>query len=109
MKRNLKKAYITEKMDEAKGDSKKCWKLLDSISNRTKVKEKTEPDMMTQEKANQTNNFFATVGLKIQEQCQSNVEENVPEQPIPHGSPANLNSFSFKPETSSKVEKLIDN
>ena len=109
MKRNLKKAYITEKMDEAKGDSKKCWKLLDSISNRTKVKEKTEPDMMTQEKANQANNFFATVGLKIQEQCQSNVEENVPEQPIPHGAPANLNSFSFKPETSSKVEKLIDN
>ena len=66
LKRTLKKDYVTEKFAEANGDTTKSWKLLNALTNRNGIKEAEEPDMMTQEKANRFNKFFATIGLEIQ-------------------------------------------
>ena len=66
MKRNLKEKYLSEKLDEAQNDSKKCWKILNAVTNRTKVKDSIEPEMITQAKSNEYNKFFATVGVEIQ-------------------------------------------
>ena len=38
LKRNLKKKYITEKLEEADGDGRKSWNLINSISGRQKIK-----------------------------------------------------------------------
>ena len=107
-KRNLKQEYIAEKMEEAGRDSNKCWKLLNAVTNRLKVLETTEPDMMTQEKANKHNNFFATIGLEIQKKL-AQTAPPTQEQPVQNEAPEIKPMFSFKAETQKNIEKLIDN
>ena len=99
LKRKLKKKYVTEKFSEAQGDAKKCWNLLNRITNRQRTRDVTEPEMLDQEKVNDINSYFATVGLEIQKK----LNLRPPELNI-----AGLGGFSFKPETESSVEKLID-
>ena len=72
LKRKLKKMYVTEMFEEAHSDSKKCWKILNVITNRTKAKDTVEPEMLNQEKVNKYNKYFATVGLEIQKKLKIN-------------------------------------
>ena len=102
LKRNLKKSYITEKLEEADGDGKKCWKLINSITGRQKNKEDKEPDMMTQEKADRFNKFFATIGSEIQKKIGVRPQRQIPKMK------ANMPSFKFKDEEQSNIEKIID-
>lgn len=99
LKRKLKKNYLTEKIAEAQGDMKKCWKILDHITNRKKAKHSTEPDMLNQEKVNTFNNYFATIGIEIQRKLNIN---------LPTNDFDGLTGFNFKPETEESVVKLID-
>ena len=102
LKRNLKQQYITEKINEAQGDGKKLWNMLNYMTNRQKSRDDKEPDMMTQEKADRYNKFFATVGMEIQKKIGISQESSVPVfQP-------NMSAFSFKEETQSNIEKIID-
>lgn len=103
MKRNLKRKFINEKMDEAKEDSNKCWKLLNYITYRKKSKKVTEPEMMTQDKADKYNNFFATIGIEIQKQLGVNHEQCS----NPHEIQVQGN-FKFSEENESTIGKLID-
>ena len=66
MKCKLKKSYIIEKLEEYKNDVSKLWKLLNFLSGRQKG-EKVEPECLSQQKANEHNHFFATVGIRVQE------------------------------------------
>ena len=127
MKRNLKRNFINEKLDEAVGDSKKCWKLLSYITNRKKNKTTTEPEMMTQEKADKCNKFFTTIGTKIQEELKPRPDEAVRRKSIRKSRSKsrrksrsksrskstsleeNLATFQFSEENPTNVEKLIDN
>ena len=103
LKRNLKEKFITEKLEEAQYDSKKCWKILNKVTNRTKLKEATEPEMMTQTKANNHNRFFATIGIEIQKKLGMNIQPTTPNQ-----ADDNRPGFEFAPETEDSIAKLID-
>ena len=100
LKKKLKKKYLREKLDESDGNPKQSWAILNQITNRQKTDNNAEPEMMNQEKANTANNYFATVGLKILQKLKIN---------IPRSNIQGLQGFSFKPESVSNVEKLIDN
>ena len=47
-------------------NSKKYWQIINYLTQRTERNETTEPDKMSQEKANNFNKYFATVGEEIQ-------------------------------------------
>ena len=78
MKRNLKEKYLSEKLEDAQNDSKKCWNILNAVTNRTKVKDTIEPDMITQAKANEYNKFFATIGIEIQKKLGIKIKSQTP-------------------------------
>ena len=100
LKRKLKQKYITEKIAEAGTNSKKLWKLMNQITNRTKTKKTVEPDFINQEKANNFNQHFATVGQKIQEELNFQPPEiNFQENDL---------GFNFQPEKEETISKLID-
>ena len=100
MKRNLKKKYITEKLQEYKDNPKKCWKAINLITNRTNVKDSVEPEGVTQEKANVFNSYFATIGEVIQKKLQINTQIN---------NFSGLAGFTFQPETPDSIKKIIAN
>jgi endonuclease/exonuclease/phosphatase (EEP) superfamily protein YafD len=99
LKRKLKKSYFTEKINEVNGDSKKLWKILKEITGTRKNKNTIEPEMLTQEKANKYNTFFATVGAEIQKHLKVQ----------PHSTDySGLKGFEFKDECEGNITKLID-
>lgn len=49
MKRKLKSTYISQKLNEADGNSKKTWNLLNSVTNRKASKDTVEPENINQE------------------------------------------------------------
>ena len=84
--------------------------------------------MMTQEKADKCNNFFATIGTKIQDELRLRPDEAVRRRKSrgrsrsksrrksrsksrrkPRNIEVNLGSFQFSEENSTNVEKLIEN
>ena len=99
LKRKLKKRYVTEKLDENEGNPKSYWKLINDLLFRGKPKKSIEPDMITQEKANQINKFFATIGTEIQKALQTTVQQR-------HFT--GLVGFEFVPETESTISKIFD-
>ena len=100
LKRKLKSLYFTEKLNISENDSKKCWKILNDLTQRTESKETVEPDKMSQDKANKFNIYFATVGEEIQRKLKRKFElKDLSELP----------GFEFKMETQQSIEKMIDN
>ena len=92
-----KKTYIRKQFNEAGTDPVKIWRLYKFLTGRMKDNEDTEPDFMTQTKADEFNKYFTNVGKS-------------PHQiPIPVAqTPRTKEKFSFKPENAEKIEKLID-
>ena len=105
LKRNLKQEYLTEKLGEAQNDGKKCWKILNAVTNRAKVKDAVEPDGMNQEKADEYNKFFATIGIEIQKKLGLTFNRT----PANATNENNIPKFEFSAESQSSIEKLIDN
>ena len=110
-KRELKKEYINDQLDKANGNSKEVWKVYNETTKRTKSKETIEPDLMSQEKADKFNRFFATIGLDIQKKLQSQNQPTTDPEDTDNSETSNPNQphFQFKNETISDIEKLIDN
>ena len=99
LKRKFKKKYVAEKLEESEGNSKSYWKLINDLLFRGKPKKTIEPDMINQDKANQINKFFATVGTEIQKALKTTIHQR------------NLNGligFEFVPETVSSISKIFD-
>lgn len=128
LKRKLKKEYLTKKISDAKDDSKKCWKLLNHITNRSKTSDTVEPDSLTQDKANKYNSYFATIGLEIQKKLNkgtpdtyldsstqtsevkqtSRTHEEAPAHDTTDiSNPEVLAGFNLQPETQESVSKLV--
>ena len=99
IKRTLKKAYYTHKIEEAEGDSRKMWKVLKEATGTGKSRDTVEPEMITKEKANKYNKFFATVGLEIQKELNVQIHST---------DFTELRGFMFKEETNEDIIKLID-
>ena len=73
LKRKLKKIYYTKKIETYEGDPKKMWKILKEVTQTGSKTEDVEPEFLDQNVANNFNNYFATVGTKVQHKL--NVEE----------------------------------
>ena len=100
IKRKLKQRYITEKVAEAGTDSKKLWKVINFITNRTTSRKTVEPDFINQEKADSFNRHFATVGQKVQEELGFQSEKaDLFER---------LMGFEFNQEKEETISKIID-
>lgn len=98
LKKKCKREYYTKRINEYLGDPKKMWSILKDVTNNN-YHENITPDIVNEETANRFNNFFATVGVKVQEKLK-----------IMIGKPKlNQNGvFKFKPETREKIEQLIN-
>ena len=73
--------------------------MLCTCPENKKAKDKIEPDMMTQSKANDFNKYFANVGKEIQEKLKITTNLNNFE---------GLTGFQFQPETDETITKYID-
>ena len=100
-KRLLKQKWIEEEIVKAGNDPFKLWKLYNYLTGREKTYESIEPDNITQEKANQFNEFFSNIG-KAKYPTPDFVNTSSSFENLPKA------SFSFKPENENSIEKLID-
>ena len=99
LKRKLKKKYLTENLTTAKDDPKKTWKILNATIGSNNNEENTEPDLMTQKKADQFNQYFAHIGENILKELNLTVE------------PTDLKGhegFYFTLESEATIAKLIE-
>ena len=111
-----KETYYKEAIDSAKGDSKKLWKIVDTLMN-SKNKEKNFPQKLdiegkkvrhSQVICNNLNSCFANIG--------KNLAKSI--RPVPHSKKLNVNkinhklltnSFFFTPSTTEEVSFIIKN
>ena len=99
-KKSLKRKFTRIELEKAGNDATKLWKLLNTLTNRQNSHQSTEPSNMNQQKANEFNKFFATVGSKYQRHNFKEMESIISEQ--------TKGSFSFKHETETSIIKIID-
>ena len=99
LKRKLKKDYLKTQLSLHKEDPKKSWETINSITDNKKCKDKIEPDMMNQSKANDFNIYFANVGKEIQEKLKLTTNLNNFD---------GLAGFQFQPENIETIKKYID-
>ena len=99
LKRKLKSLYFTEKISSCQNDAKKSWQVINQITQRTVSKETTEPDKMNQDKADNFNKYFATVGEEIQKNLKKEFQAESFE---------GLQGFDFQLETKASIDKIID-
>ena len=102
-KKKLKRVYIHKQLEEIKNDIAKLWALLRVITNRPKNKETIEPEV-DQKKADEYNKFFATVGLRVQNE----IMEKNPKKSFTFSKKELKEKFIFKKETPKRIEKIID-
>ena len=102
MKRKLKKDYTLKGLEEAGTDPAKLWQMYNLLMGTHKPAEDTEPECMSQDKANKYNNFFCQVGQKTIEKPK---DYKIPEALHNENSAPN---FSFEFETIANTEKYID-
>ena len=73
------------------------WSILKEVTNQN-YKEDIHPDIINKDTANRFNNFFANVGMNVQNKLNINIKA-----PILN----NDGTFKFHPENSDKIESLI--
>ena len=98
LKEKKKKVYYTNKLNEIEGDAKQTWSILRELTDGYSDRKDTEPENMDQEKANQYNKYFATVGSNIQKKL------DIKDQRVEK----NNNGYTFIKETEENILKLID-
>ena len=99
-KKYLKRKFTKNELDKAGNDATKLWKLLNILINRQNSQQAAEPSNMSQQKANDFNKFFATVGSKYQRHTFKDKESIISEH--------NNECFSFKHESENSITKIID-
>ena len=101
LKNFLKTKFIKEEIEKAGKDDKELWKLINFLLNTQKSKNIVEPDNLTQEKINDFNKFFATIGFEVQKELK--IDKNQKEQIN-----FDFKPFFFEDENEKSVEKIID-
>ena len=94
-----KATYVKSEMDNAGKDSASLWKMYNYLTGRNQQSDKTEPDYMTQEKANNFNKYFCTIGEKTAPPAQ-NYNNTITGEP--------QSKFSFKEEPPENIKKIIN-
>ena len=101
LKKFLKTKFVKEELEKAGKDEKELWRLINFLLNSQKSKNLVEPDNLSQEKVNDFNKFFATIGHEVQKEL--NIDKNQNEQKT-----HNFELFKFEEENEKTVEKIID-
>ena len=83
----------------ADNDMSELWKLLNLLTDKPKPKF-IEPEKMTQDKANNFNKYFATVGLEIQNQLKDKISKKSLKI-------TDIENFNFSEEKEETINKLI--
>ena len=96
-KRKQKRAYYKKKLADYKGNPKNTWKIFKELLNQQEIQESVEPDIMTEEKANRFNNYFATIGTEIKNKL------GVKDTPVSY-----RKGFSFSEVSEETVGTLIN-
>ena len=94
-----KATYVKTEMDNAGKDSASLWKMYNYLTGRNQQMDKIEPEYMTQEKANNFNDYFCTIGEKTAPPVQ-NQETEIRNKP--------QFEFSFKEESPENIKKIIN-
>ena len=99
LKRKLKRAYFTDRIEKYDGDPKKIWTILKDVTHTKDSNTTTEPEFINQNLANEFNKFFATVGSEIQKKLKT-----------ANATPENKGTqmFKLKDESEETVVKLIE-
>ena len=101
LKKFLKQKYILEELEKAGEDPKKIWKVINFLVGKKETPEKIEPEELNQNKVNKYNEFFATIGINIEKELNTNMnyinEKNF-----------DFPAFKFENETTENIEKIID-
>ena len=100
-KRSLKQKWIEEEIKKAGNDPFKLWKLYNYLTGREKTYECLEPENITQEKADNFNEFFCNIG-----KSSNPTPDFDPNLKPPECTPKE--NFDFKPEEIASIEKLVD-
>ena len=101
LKKILKQKYILEELEKAGDDPKKIWKVLNFLIGKNNSPEIIEPEALSQEKANNYNEYFATVGYNIQKELDINYNFET-------NTNYDFEPFKFENESSENIEKIID-
>ena len=97
LKRRLKSDHYCRQVDEFQNKPRKLWNVYRELTGNTKQKEHIEPDFLSKMVANDFNQYFSTVGSKIQEELKIHAEyPDLPED-----------GFELENETEDTVHKLI--
>ena len=125
LKRKLKRTFYRDKIEQYDGEPKKMWKVLKEIVSIDSRPQNIEPEFLSQNRANDFNHYFATVGTTIQEKLNTKAEversRHQPDQTRHQNTAADRDNrnpksqtkpqtqqFSFKPESEQTIVKLID-
>ena len=101
LKKFLKQKYILEELEKAGEDPKKIWKVINFLVGKKETPEKIEPEELNQNKVNKYNEFFATIGINIEKELNTNMNyRNEKNFDFP--------AFKFENETTENIEKIID-
>ena len=101
LKRLLKTTYVRKQLKKAGKDPAKLYKVYNYLLGKLHFTE-TEPEGMTQEKANKCNKFFSTVGETLVKH--PNTLENMPSSSKNQEQP----TFQFQNDSVENVEKMIN-
>ena len=104
-KRSTKKKFISDEIEDAGLDVRRLWRLLNLLTGRSKSKKNIEPDNITQSIANEHNEYFATIGTKIQ----AELKFKRPSKLSLANKTSKLPKFEFHKENTTKIKKIIDN
>ena len=101
LKKILKQKYILEELEKAGEDPKKIWKVLNFLIGKNDRPDIVEPEALNQDKVNNYNKYFATVGYDIQKEL--NINYNFDPNKNYEFEP-----FKFENESTENIEKIID-
>ena len=101
LKKTLKQKYIIEELEKAGDDPKLIWKILNFLIGKNNTPDIVEPEALNQDKVNNYNKYFATVGYNIQKEL--NIDHNFHNEKNHDFEP-----FKFENETLESIEKIID-
>ena len=101
IKRALKTEFATKELENSEKDIKELWKILNLLLG-NKRKETIMPEFLTQEKINEFNHFFATIGYETQKTLKIEFKDDKDKKTY-HFEP-----FQFQKESKESIEKIIN-
>ena len=108
LKRKLKSEWILNEIQLSGTDPERLWKLYNYLTGKHEPPEVIEPECMTQDKANNYNEYFGTIGETLVKHPKNIENVSLNEAENSQTKTENQATFSFQKETPENVEKFVD-